>query len=96
MQVMSRCRQILISGPNCGCTVPFCGRWFCLARGCGMFFCCLTQTDPSLEDYNVQSRVDSFVDAVNNYYLHNAKTGHIMFQMGSDFQYEVQLSSRMG
>jgi hypothetical protein len=49
------------------------------------------QNDPTLEDVNVQDRVNAFVDAVNSYYVHNAKTGHVMFQMGSDFQYEVSV-----
>ncbi len=39
------------------------------------------QSDPNLEDFNVQSRVDDFVAAVNSYYTDNAKSGNIMFQV---------------
>ena len=45
------------------------------------------QDDPRLFGYNVDERVSSFVkvaqEQASNYY-----TNHIMFTMGSDFQYE--------
>jgi hypothetical protein len=53
----------------------------------------VVQTDPNLEDMNVQERVDDFVAAVNAFYVHNQDTKHIMFNMGSDFQYEVSAAT---
>lgn len=46
------------------------------------------QTDPALEDVNIKSRVDGFVKAAQDHYNNSPGTGHIMFKMGSDFQYE--------
>jgi hypothetical protein len=44
---------------------------------CFDVFCADTpmQTDPNLEDYNVQSRVDDFVAAANNYYGAGGRAG---------------------
>ena len=38
-------------------------------------------------DYNVDQRVTDFVNAINDQ-LQYYRTNHIMFTMGSDFQYE--------
>lgn len=47
------------------------------------------QTDKRLEDYNVEDRVNAFVDAVNQWLSHKpAGDNHVMFKMGSDFQHE--------
>ena len=46
-----------------------------------------TQDDPNLFDYNVDERVSSFVKVVQQQ-AKNYATNHIMFTMGSDFQYE--------
>ena len=49
-----------------------------------------SQDDPELDEYNVGMRVDEFVAAAieqDRYYT----TGHVMFTMGSDFQYESAL-----
>jgi alpha-mannosidase len=45
------------------------------------------QDDPRLHDYNVQARVDGFVDACLTQ-ANNTRGKHIMLTMGSDFQYE--------
>ena len=46
------------------------------------------QDDPRLTNYNVKSRVDDFVAAATA--LSNMTQGeHVMFTMGSDFQYEA-------
>ena len=45
------------------------------------------QDDPLLEDYNVQERVDTFVQECEELAIHT-EGNHIMLQMGSDFQYE--------
>ena len=46
------------------------------------------QNDPALEDYNVPQLVDKFIAAVNNAVNDTAASGHIMFNIGADFQYE--------
>ena len=46
-----------------------------------------TQDDPRLFGYNVEERVNSFVKAAMDQAAHYA-TNHIMFTMGSDFNYE--------
>lgn len=46
------------------------------------------QDDHNLEDYDVDSRVDGFVKAAMSHYNNAPQTNHIMFKMGSDFQYE--------
>jgi hypothetical protein len=46
------------------------------------------QDDPRLTNYNVKARVDDFVAAATA--LSNMTQGeHVMFTMGSDFQYEA-------
>ena len=45
------------------------------------------QDDPNLFDYNVDQRVKDFVAAAQQQASHYA-TNHIMFTMGSDFEYE--------
>jgi alpha-mannosidase len=45
------------------------------------------QDDPRLTDYNVDYFVNLFVNAARSMYNTSAQTGHIMFKMGSDFQY---------
>ena len=45
------------------------------------------QDDPRLFGYNVDERVASFIKVVQDQASHMA-TNHIMFTMGSDFQYE--------
>ena len=51
--------------------------------------CVPSQTDRTLEDYNVDAIVDAFVTAVQDAVSHSAPSGHVMFNMGADFQYEV-------
>lgn len=70
---------------------------FPLPTTCGSGFCydlfCADppiQNDPRLEDVNLQDRVNAFVAFTQDYYTHNAPTGHVMFEMGSDFMYEVR------
>jgi len=43
--------------------------------------------DPRLEDYNVDERVNDFINAANDQASHYT-TNHIMMTMGSDFQYQ--------
>eukprot|EP00930_Biecheleria_cincta_P010286 TRINITY_DN1122_c3_g1_i1.p1 TRINITY_DN1122_c3_g1~~TRINITY_DN1122_c3_g1_i1.p1 ORF type:complete len:1002 (-),score=168.48 TRINITY_DN1122_c3_g1_i1:36-3041(-) len=45
------------------------------------------QDDRNLKDYNVKSRVDDFVNAAM-WQANHTRGDHIMFTMGSDFQYE--------
>ena len=45
------------------------------------------QDDPYLEDYNVDTVVDNFIARVEEVAAYT-RGGHIMFTMGSDFQYE--------
>lgn len=47
----------------------------------------LLQDDPNLFDYNVDERVKGFVTAAQQQ-ASNYATNHIMFTMGSDFEYE--------
>ena len=46
-----------------------------------------SQDDPNLFDYNVDQKVKDFTNAINDQLKHY-RTNHIMFTMGSDFQYE--------
>lgn len=47
------------------------------------------RTDTSLEDDNVAARVNQFVNTSYTFYSHQAASNHIMFKMGSDFQYQA-------
>lgn len=46
------------------------------------------QDDPNLEDYNVESRINDFVKLARDQASHT-RGKHIMWTMGSDFQYEA-------
>ena len=54
--------------------------------------CSKFQDDPSLFDYNVDERVDAFIEdillAAGNY-----RTNNVMFTFGSDFQYESAIEN---
>ncbi|CAI9113742.1 OLC1v1014408C1 [Oldenlandia corymbosa var. corymbosa] len=51
----------------------------------------VVQDDPALFDYNVEERVNAFVAAA--YWQANiTRTNHIMFTMGTDFQYQYALT----
>uniref|UniRef100_A0A9I9CSZ6 Alpha-mannosidase n=1 Tax=Cucumis melo TaxID=3656 RepID=A0A9I9CSZ6_CUCME len=47
----------------------------------------LIQDDPSLYDYNVEQRVNDFIDAALTQ-ANITRTNHIMWTMGDDFQYQ--------
>ena len=57
-----------------------------------MHMCSKFQDDPSLFDYNVDERVDAFIEdillAAGNY-----RTNNVMFTFGSDFQYESAIEN---
>jgi hypothetical protein len=83
-------------GASCFCVCELPALWVAffwnVAGFCYDLFCAdpPIQNDPRLEDVNLQDRVNAFVAFTQDYYTHNAPTGHVMYEMGSDFMYEVR------